>query len=408
MAIPITQEFIRKLVVKNDAKIVLLVMDGLGGIQHPELQKTELEMSRHDILDMLAAKSECGFHDPIGPGVTPGSGPAHLGIFGYDPMQYEIGRGLLDSLGVDFEFQKGDLAARGNFATVSDDGSIADRRAGRVASEASAKICKLLDGSVIDGVKIFVLPVKEHRFAVVFRPPEGTILSDRLTDSDPQKEGLKNLKVNPTVPAADFSASVVNKFIAASDEKLKGARPANAVLLRGFANMIDIPSFGDVFGMRALCIAAYPMYKGLSRLVGMDVAKGCDTIISEFEELKKNFDKYDFFFVHIKATDSAGEDGDFSRKVKAVEDVDLCVPGILELDPAVLVVTGDHSTPAAMKSHSWHPVPLMIYSKSARYNPVVKRFTETEFIKGSLGRIPATSVMTMALSHARRLAKFGA
>jgi 2,3-bisphosphoglycerate-independent phosphoglycerate mutase len=396
------------MVVKNDAKIVLLVMDGLGGIQHPELQKTELEMSRHDILDGLAAKSECGFHDPIAPGVTPGSGPAHLGIFGYDPLQYEIGRGLLDSLGVDFEFQKGDLAARGNFATVSGDGTIIDRRAGRIASDASAKICKLLDGSVIDGVKIFVLPVKEHRFAVVFRPPEGTILSDRLTDSDPQKEGLKNLQVNPTVSAAGFSASIVNKFIAASDEKLKAARPANAVLLRGFANMIDIPSFGDVFAMRALCIAAYPMYKGLSRLVGMDVAKGCDTIISEFETLKKNFDKYDFFFVHIKATDSAGEDGDFSRKVKAVEDVDLCVPGILELDPTVLVVTGDHSTPAAMKSHSWHPVPLMIYSKSARYNPAVKRFTETEFIKGSLGRIPATSVMTMALSHARRLAKFGA
>ncbi|MDI6757314.1 MAG: 2,3-bisphosphoglycerate-independent phosphoglycerate mutase [Endomicrobiia bacterium] len=404
----ITQEFVRKLVVKNDAKIVLLVMDGLGGIQHPELEKTELEVAKHNILDMLAAKSECGFHYPIGVGITPGSGPAHLGLFGYDPLRYEIGRGLLDSLGVDFEFQKGDLAARGNFATAAYDGAITDRRAGRIASDASAKICKILDGAELDGVKIFVLPVKEHRFAVVFRPSDGKILSDRLTDSDPQKEGLKNLEVKPTIPEAAPAASVINKFISYADEKLKKSSPANAVLLRGFANMIDIPAFGDVFGLRALCIATYPMYKGLSRLVGMDVAKDCDTLISQFEALKKNFDKYDFFFVHIKATDSAGEDGDFSRKVKAVEDVDLCMPDILSLEPAVLVVTGDHSTPAAMKSHSWHPVPLMVHSKCARFNPVVKRFTETEFIKGSLGRVPASSIMTLALSHARRLAKFGA
>jgi len=403
------QEFLRRLVVKNDKKIVLLVMDGLGGIQHPELKKTELEIARHDHLDALASRSECGFHHPVDIGITPGSGPAHLGIFGYDPTEYEIGRGLLDSLGVDFEFQKNDLAARGNFATSNSDGIITDRRAGRIASDASAKLCRLLDGVEIDGVKVFVLPVKEHRFAVVFRPiKDGIKLAGALSDSDPQKEGLKNLPVKALVADAGFAASVANKFIAYADEKLADAHPANSVLLRGFANMIDIPPFTDVFGMRALCIAIYPMYKGLSRLVGMDVAKGCDTIISEFETLKKNYAGYDFFFIHIKNTDSAGEDGDFSRKVKAIEDVDLCIPGLLELNPDVLVVTGDHSTPCAMKSHSWHPVPLMIYSKNARYNPDIKRFTEREFIKGTLGQIPAQSIMTLAMSSAQKLAKFGA
>jgi len=404
-----TQEFIRRLVVKNDKKIVLLVMDGLGGIQHPELKKTELEIARHDHLDALASKSECGFHYPVDIGITPGSGPAHLGIFGYDPMKYEIGRGLLDSLGIDFEFQKGDLAARGNFATQSSEGIITDRRAGRIASEASAKLCKILDGVEIDGVKVFVLPVKEHRFAVVFRPlSEEKKLKDHLSDSDPQKEGLKNLEVKALTSESEFAALIANKFIKYADEKLKNSSPANAVLLRGFANMVDIPPFSEVFGMRALCIAVYPMYKGLSRLVGMDVAKGCDTIISEFDTLKKNYDKYDFFFIHIKNTDSAGEDGDFSRKVKAIEDVDLLIPDLLLLKPDVLIVTGDHSTPCAMKSHSWHPVPLMIHSINARYNPDIKRFTEREFIKGTLGQIPARVIITLAMSAAQKLAKFGA
>ncbi len=404
-----TQEFIRRLVVKNEKKIVLLVMDGLGGIQHPELKKTELEIARHDHLDALASKSECGFHYPVDIGITPGSGPAHLGIFGYDPMKYEIGRGLLDSLGIDFEFQKGDLAARGNFATQSPEGVITDRRAGRIASEASAKLCKILDGVEIDGVKVFVLPVKEHRFAVVFRPlSDEKKLKDSLSDSDPQKEGLRNLEVKALTSESEFAALIANKFIKYADEKLKNSSPANAVLLRGFANMVDIPPFPDVFGMRALCIAVYPMYKGLSRLVGMEVAKGCDTIISEFDTLKKNYDKYDFFFIHIKNTDSAGEDGDFSRKVRAIEDVDLLIPDLLLLKPDVLIITGDHSTPCAMKSHSWHPVPLMIHSINARYNPDIKRFTEREFIKGTLGQIPARVIITLAMSAAQKLAKFGA
>lgn len=404
----ISQEFVTKLAVKNDKKIVLLVFDGLGGLPHPELKKTELEIAKHEYLDGLARKADCGLHDPVAPGITPGSGPAHLGLFGYDPMKYEIGRGLLDSLGVEFEFIKGDLAARGNFATVDASGAITDRRAGRIATEINVNLCKMLDGTVIDGVKIFVIPVKEHRFAVVFRPPHGRTLSDKLTDSDPQKEGLKSLPVRPLSDDAAFSSEVVNKFISFADEKLKDSHPANSILLRGFANMIQIPSFEEAYKLNAVCIAAYPMYKGLSRLVGMEVIKGCDTLRSQFEALKSNFGRYDFFFVHVKATDSAGEDGDFARKVKVIEEVDLYVPEIIELNPDVLIVTGDHSTPALVSGHSWHSVPVMVYSKFSRHNPEIKRFTENECLKGSLGKINSRDILPFALASAQKLVKYGA
>ncbi len=402
------QEFIKKLVVKNEKKIVLLVADGLGGLPHPELKKTELEISKHEYLDELASKSDCGLHEPVFPGITPGSGPAHLGIFGYNPLKYEIGRGLLDSLGIDFGFQPGDLAARGNYATSDENGIITDRRAGRISTDINIKLSKLLDGVELDGVKAFVLPVKEHRFAVVFRPSPGKILSDKISDSDPQKEGLKALCSNPFSEESNFSAFVVNKFIEMANRKLKDSHPANSILLRGFANMLDIPSFSEIYQLKSLCIAAYPMYKGLSRLVGMDVINGCDTVKGEFDALKSNFEKYDFFFVHIKGTDSAGEDGDFARKVKVIEELDLYIPEVLDLKPDVLVVTGDHSTPSLMHGHSWHSVPLMIYSKFSRFNLEVKRFTENDCLKGSLGRINSQSIMTIALSSAQKLAKYGA
>lgn len=403
------QEFLKKLVIKNDKKIVLLVMDGLGGLPHPELKKTELEVARHDYLDQLASKSDCGLHDPVAAGITPGSGPAHLGIFGYDPLEYEIGRGLLDSLGVEFEFSRNDLAARGNFATINSEGIITDRRAGRISTEINIKLCKMLNGVEIDGIKVFVIPVKEHRFAVVFRPLQSEKkLFDNLSDSDPQKEGLKPLLVTALVDKAQYTANIVNRFIELANEKLKDQHPANSILLRGFSNMITLPSFSDVYKLNAVCIAVYPMYKGLSRLVGMDVVKGCEDLRSEFDALKLNFTKYDFFFIHIKATDSAGEDSDFVRKVKVIEELDLYVPELLSLNPDVVVVTGDHSTPATYGAHSWHPVPLLIYSKYARYNIDIKRFTERECLKGSLGRISSQSILPLALSAAGKLSKYGA
>lgn len=400
----ITQEFLTKLTTKTDSKIVFLIFDGLGGLPDSS-GKTELETAVHPNLDKLAKNGICGLSDPIAPGITPGSGPAHLALFGYDPLRYEIGRGLLDSLGIEFKFTKQDLAARGNFATVDANGVITDRRAGRISTDKCVKICKeVLNGIEIDGIKTFVLPVKEHRFSVIFR---GEGLEDKLTDSDPQKEGLKNLEVKPTEDKAKFAADIVNKFIIEADKRLKNEHPANSVLLRGFAKMIHIPCFEDAYKLKAAAIALYPMYRGLASLVGMDVLKTGDTMESEFKTLQENYSKYDYFFMHIKYTDSRGEDGDFASKVKVIEDVDKLIPMLTSLNPDVIVVTGDHSTPALMKGHSWHPVPLLIAGKNCRTDGAAK-FGEKECLAGGLGRISAQEIMALALANAGKLIKYGA
>ncbi|MDD5688328.1 MAG: 2,3-bisphosphoglycerate-independent phosphoglycerate mutase [Elusimicrobia bacterium] len=399
----IEQEFLKKLTVKTDTKIVLVVMDGLGGLQN-ESGKTELEAANHPNLDNLAKISICGLSDPISPGITPGSGPAHLSLFGYDPLRHEIGRGLLDTLGIDFEFTVNDMAARGNYCTVDDKDIITDRRAGRISTDKNIELCKKLDGMEIDGIKIFVRPVKEHRFSVIFR---GKDLSDKLLDSDPQKEGLKPPDVVVIDKSAVRSAEIVNKFIRKTKEILKNDHPANMVLLRGFSKMVNLPKFQEVYKLTPACIALYPMYKGLARLCGMEVVKAGDTIETEFSTLKENFSKYDFFYMHIKQTDSSGEDGDFARKVKVIEQVDKSIPVLTSLNPDVIIVTGDHSTPAVNSGHSWHPVPLLIYSKKCRFDKV-ERFAEMDCISGGLGRISARDVMPLALANAGKLLKYGA
>lgn len=399
----VEQEFVKKLATKTDSKIVLVVLDGLGGCQN-ETGKTELEVANHPNLDALAKKSICGLTDPVSPGITPGSGPAHLSLFGYDPLKHEIGRGLLDTLGIDFEFTPDDLAARGNYCTIDGNGIITDRRAGRISTEKNTQLCKKLDGMEIDGVKVFAKPVKEHRFSVIFR---GKNLSDKLLDSDPQKEGLKPLDVETTEKLADASAKIVNKFIEKVEQILKNEHPANMILLRGFSKMVNLPKFQNVYKLNPACIAIYPMYKGLARLCGMEVLKTGDTIESEFQTLKDNFSKYDFFYFHIKQTDSSGEDGDFQRKVKVIEQVDKSIPVLTNLNPDVIIITGDHSTPAVHSGHSWHAVPILIYSKKCRLDKV-ERFTETDCILGGLGRINARDVMLLALSNAGKLLKYGA
>jgi len=391
------------LTTKTDSKMILIVMDGLGGCQN-ETGKTELETASHPNMDALAKKSICGLSDPISAGITPGSGPAHLSLFGYDPLKHEIGRGLLDTLGIDFHFTPGDLAARGNYCTVDDKGIITDRRAGRISTEKNIELCKKLDGMEIDGVKIFAMPVKEHRFSVIFR---GKNLSAQLLDSDPQKEGLKPLDAVATEKSAESSAKIVNKFIEKVEQILKNEKPANMVLLRGFSKMVNLPKFQDVYKLNPACIAIYPMYKGLARLCGMEVIKDCETIESEFETLAKNFNKYDFFYIHIKQTDSSGEDGDFQRKVKVIEQVDRSIPLLTNLNPDVIIITGDHSTPAVHAGHSWHPVPILIYSKKCRFDKV-ERFSEIDCIAGGLGRINARDVMPLALANAGKLLKYGA
>ncbi len=400
----ISAETVRGLTIKNDARIVLLVLDGVGGLPDARTGKSELEAAHTPYMDELACRGICGMADPIGRGITPGSGPAHLSLFGYDPLEYQIGRGALAALGVGFELGPNDVAARINFATVDGKGIVSDRRAGRIPTERNQQLCTKLREIKIPGVEVFVEPVKEHRAVVVFRA-EG--LSDQLTDSDPQKVGLSPLNVKPISAEAAKSDEIANNFISQARELLKDERPANIVLLRGFAKYPDVPSMSEVYGLNSAAIATYPMYKGIARLVGMDLLCGGDRIADEFNTLADNFAKYDFFYLHIKKTDSTGEDGNFAGKVKIIEEVDSCIPRLTGLAPDVVVITGDHSTPSLLKAHSWHPVPVLLFSKWCRPDQV-EEFSESQCLSGGLGRFPATEIMILALANALKLKKFGA
>jgi len=331
---------LRELTEQNAAKIVLLVADGLGGVPHDG--RTELEAADIPCLNKLASESECGLTDPIARGITPGSGPSHLALFGYDPLQYEIGRGVLEALGVGLSMTARDVAARANFATL-DKGIIVDRRAGRPASEKSRELCALLSKAIprIGDVEVVIEPGKEHRFTVLFR---GDGLDGRIEDADPQKDGHPPVLAKPLAPEAEHTADVVNDFIRMANEALEGRHPANTILVRGFAKYPAIPSMTERFKLQPACIATYPMYRGLAKLVGMKILQPRETIEDEFNTLSREFEKHDFFYIHIKKTDSYGEDGNFDKKVEIIEELDRQVPTLLALEPDVIVVTGDHST----------------------------------------------------------------
>jgi 2,3-bisphosphoglycerate-independent phosphoglycerate mutase len=398
--------FLEPLIKKNDSKIVLLVMDGLGGIPSEEGGCTELETASTPNLDALAARSICGLQEPIGPGIAPGSGPGHLALFGYDPVQYEVGRGALSAAGLGFDLTECDIAARGNFCTVAADGIVTDRRAGRIATEKNAELCDLLRSRIrLDGAEVFVQPEKDHRFLLALR---GDGLREELTDTDPQALGVPPLAIRALAPEAERTASLVAEFVAQARAVLADEHPANMVLLRGFSSKPAWPSVSDVFGLRAAAIAVYPMYKGVAELVGMEVLDAGETLEEELATLEGAWGDYDFFYVHVKKIDSAGEDGDFAGKVALIEEVDKVLPRLLANEPDVIVVTGDHSTPAAMKLHSWHPVPVMIYSTVCRPDDVTV-FSESACVTGALGpRMRAVDLMPLALANAGRLEKFGA
>jgi len=388
-----------------DTKVVLLVMDGLGGLPIQTGGPTELEAANTPNLDALAALSMCGLHQPVGTGITPGSGPAHLALFGYDPLTYQVQRGVLEALGVDFPLQRQDVAARGNFCTMDDEGRLTDRRAGRIPTELGAKLCDLLSEIELPGVELFVKPVKDYRFLFVLRGPG---LSDAISETDPQMTGVPPLDPSALQPEAARTAELVRLFLEKAQDVLKDHHPANSMVLRGFAQTPDWPTFTQVYGMRAAAIALYPMYRGVAKLVGMEVLDVHGDLEDEFALLEQAWADYDFFFVHIKPTDSAGEDGAFDRKVGIIEQVDALLPRLLALDPDVVVVTGDHSTPAALKAHSWHPVPAMLYAKTGRRDSVT-RFGETACLSGGLGpHLPGCDLLPLALAHAQRMKKFGA
>ncbi len=396
-------EELRDCYTKTPSKMVLLVADGLGGLAHPDTGKSELETAHTPNLDALAQKSACGLTTPVLPGVAPGSGPGHLALFGYDPLKHQIGRGALEALGIEVELAPGDVAARGNFCTVDGDGLLTDRRAGRIPTDLSAPICDRLDRIEIPGVQVDVFSVQDYRFVLRLR---GEGLSELVTETDPQVTGAKALEVTALKPEAQKTADIVNEFVKQAAHLISEEDRANMLLLRGFAQMPSLPPMGEVYRLDPAAIAAYPMYRGLATVAGMNVIPTGHTFADEIDTLRANWDKHDFFFIHYKPADAAGEDGDFYAKVKCLEELDPFIPQILELEPDVLMVAGDHATPAIMAAHSWHPVPFMLHSKLTK-GQGVPTFDEKACALGAIGSIPATSVMVLGLSHAGKMTKFG-
>ena len=396
-------EVIRHCYVKTPSKIVMLVVDGLGGLPHPDTRLSELETASLPNLDSLAAESACGLTVPVLPGVAPGSGPGHLAIFGYDPLKYLIGRGALEALGIELDLREGDIAARGNFCTVDSEGRLVDRRAGRIPAEVAIPLCEDLDRIKVDGAELRVYPVEGYRFVLQLR---GEGLSDQVSETDPQVTGVQPLEPSALAPGGQRTADIVGKFAARAREVLKGEERANMVLLRGFSSLPHLPAMGDVYRLNPAAIAAYPMYRGLASIVGMSVIPTGKTFADEVETLRHSYEDHDFFYIHYKPADAAGEDGNFEAKVKALEDLDGYIPELMDLEPDALVIAGDHATPAVMAAHTWHPVPLLLWSRWTR-GEGAESFSERSFGRASLGRLPATQVMLLALAHAGKVAKFG-
>jgi 2,3-bisphosphoglycerate-independent phosphoglycerate mutase len=407
---PFTEFKLMQELQQKGGKIVLLVLDGLGGLPLTPDGKTELESAIKPNLDKLAKEGSSGLSVPIRPGIEPGSGPAHLSLFSYDPVTYEIGRGVLEALGIGFELQPNDIAARGNFATVDASGVITDRRAGRISSEECERLTAKLQtatGNLFAGYQLFVLPVKEHRFAFILR---GVGLGGKLTETDPLVTGKPPLPVldESGTPEGAHTAELVNKWVEAAREVLRDEPKANSINLRGLAKDPGLPRFPEIYGMRAAAIAVYPMYKGVARLVGMQpINFEGERPEHEIEALERVWNEYDFFFIHIKKTDSYGEDGNFDAKVHEIEAVDAVIPRILALQPGAIIVTGDHSTPAKLRSHSWHPVPTLLWSVTAMPDQV-STFGERACASGYLGIFHATHLVPLAMAHAGRLVRFGA
>lgn len=386
----------------NSSKIVLLIADGLGGIGGD--RGTELEVADTPHMDRLALEGSTGLLTPVAPGITCGSGPGHFALFGYDPVEHNPGRGVLTALGVDFDLRSGDVAARGNFCTVDENGRVTDRRAGRIATEKSAELVRKLRQIRIEGAELFLEPVREHRFLLVLR---GNGLGPEVEDTDPQETGVRPLEARAKGNSSKKTAELIGLFVEEVRKLIGSKHPANMVLLRGFESLPSIPSLEQRFGIRACALAGYPMYRGISRLLGMKTVQCGPDLDSEVDALRSVWQHYDFFFLHYKKTDSTGEDRDFEGKVRAIEELDRHLPSILELKPDVIAVTGDHSTPSQLGRHSWHPVPVLLGAPTARRD-TSRSFGETACAGGGLGQLLTKDLMPLMLAHAGRLRKYGA
>ncbi len=399
-----------ELTLKTKSKVVMLVLDGLGDLATKEQNYlTPLEAATTPNLDAIAKNSAQGRLIPAAPGITPGSGPGHLGLFGYDPLEFQVGRGVIEALGLGIELKPGDVCARANFATLDAKGIVTDRRAGRIPTETCEKLVALLVAKIkkIGDTQVIIKAGKEHRFVVVFR---GKGLEGPLTDADPNREGF----AVPTVKPRDAKnakqkkmAKLIAAFYKAALPILAKEKPANGFLMRGIAHQPKIPLFEERYLLKPACLAVYPMYKGLAQLVGMAKIEGPQTIAEQLERYLAEYDNYDFFFIHYKYTDKAGEDGDFLAKMRAIEALDAALPILLRKRPDVLAITGDHSTPVSMKSHSWHAQPVLLNS-AVSGSDKLDRFTETGANLGSLGVMEAKYLIRLMQANAKMFDKFGA
>ena len=400
----ITFPYLSEIVRSNDSRVIMVVVDGLGGIPSSDTGLSELESARTPNLDQLAQSSDCGLSTPVLPGITPGSGPGHLSLFGYDPIEHVIGRGALEAFGAGIVMKQGEIAARGNFCTIDNTGLITDRRAGRIPTTECQRLCTMLSSITIPQITLRVVPGEGHRFTIVFK---GENLSSDISSNDPQATGIQPLTIVGLNKPSNPMIQVVNRFLDQARELLRNELQANMVLLRGFSSIPNIPSMANSYQLNPAAIAAYPMYRGLAQLIGMTVLPTGITFQQEIQTLVDNYSQYNFFFLHYKDADTAGEDGDFKSKVKALEEFDRLIPELTALKPTVLAITGDHSTPAVMKGHSWHPVPFLIHSKYA-IKGITPTFSERSCKSGSIGVIPAQHLMLSILAHADKLTKFGA
>jgi 2,3-bisphosphoglycerate-independent phosphoglycerate mutase len=387
----------------SENSILLIVLDGLGGLFHPDKGGSELEIAQTPNLDKLARTSSLGLTDPISPGITPGSGPGHLALFGYDPIKHAIGRGVLEALGIGIQLTEAQVAARGNFCTLNERGELVDRRAARINSQKAVELCKRLNMIKIDEYSFEFHHVKDHRFVLLL---SGNGITFEITETDPQTLGVPPLQSEGISEAGIQTAKAVNRITAEAQRLLAEEDQANGILLRGFSSLPTMPDFRKITHLRPAAIAAYPMYRGLASLIGMTVLPSGDTFDDEILTLKKYSKDFDFFFLHYKATDTAGEDGDFDAKVRAIEYFDGKLPEILDVDATVTIIAGDHSTPALLASHSWHPVPFLLNSPWTT-EQASTQFSEGSCAAGTIGRIPATSIMPLALAHSGKLNKFG-
>jgi 2,3-bisphosphoglycerate-independent phosphoglycerate mutase len=406
----ILDELYSKLTIETKAKLALVVLDGLGDIATKEQGfLTPLEAAKTPNLDKLAKTGAQGRMIPVAPGITPGSGPGHLGLFGYDPVEYQVGRGVIEALGLGMDLKAGDVAARANFCTLDEKGIVTDRRAGRVKTEITQELCDLLSRKIqkIGNVQVLIKAGLGHRFVVVFR---GAGLEGPLTDSDPNREGLPVPEPQPTDPKSQKqkkTAALVAEFRQMALPILAGKKPANGFLLRGIAHQPALPTIEERYHLKPACLAIYPMYKGLAQLAGMKKIEGPKTIAEQFQRYLAEYDNYNYFFIHFKYTDMYGEDGNFEAKKKAIEEFDAALPILLQKQPDVLAITGDHSTPCKVKGHSWHPQPVLLVSELSGWDKL-ERFTETGANQGSLGVFEAKYLIRLMQANARMFDKFGA